>query len=148
MQGKGSWDASSTEARGQAIEQSIDAAEKHTDLLLLAMEEQKPQYIGQYIEEYIEKRKYRKVYYMHFTLVETNMISDIQDKNEETNDDYNEMVTTNKQPITTSVDKKRLNKIVICPKCTKSMNRKTLTYSHDCQKSSNIYRVLRLQRNK
>ena len=57
------------------------------------------------MEQFIEKRKYRKVYYMNFTLVETNMISDIQDKNEETNDDYNEMVTTNKQPITTSVDK-------------------------------------------
>ena len=71
---------------------------------------------------------------MHFTLVETNMISDIQEKNEETNDDYNEMVTTNKQPITTSVDKKRLNKTVICTKCNKQMNRKTLTYSHDCQK--------------
>ena len=42
---------------------------------------------------------------MNFTLVETNMISDIQEKNDETNDDYNEMVTTNKQPITTSVDK-------------------------------------------
>ena len=71
---------------------------------------------------------------MNFTLVETNMISDIQDKNDETNDDYNEMVTTNKQPITSSVDKKRLNKTVICPKCNKQMNRKTLTYSHDCQK--------------
>jgi len=53
---------------------------------------------------------------MNFTLVETNMISDIQDKNDETNDDYNEMVTTNKQPITTSVDKERLNKVVSCPK--------------------------------
>jgi len=42
---------------------------------------------------------------MNFTLVETNLISDIQDKNDETNDDYNEMVTTSKQPITTSVDK-------------------------------------------
>ena len=92
------------------------------------------QYIRQYIEQFIEKRKYRKVYYMNFTLVETNMISDIQEKNEETNDDYNEMVTTNKQPITTSVDKKRLNKTVICPKCNKSMNNKTFTYSHDCQK--------------
>ena len=71
---------------------------------------------------------------MNFTLVETNMISDIQDKNDETNDDYNEMVTTNKQPITTSVDKKRLNKIVICPKCNKSMNNKTFTYTHNCQK--------------
>jgi len=71
---------------------------------------------------------------MNFTLVETNMISDIQEKNDETNDDYNEMVTINKQPITTSVDKKRLNKTVICPKCNKSMNNKTFTYSHDCQK--------------
>ena len=42
---------------------------------------------------------------MNCTLVETNTISDIQDTNDETNDDYNEMVTTNKQPITTSVDK-------------------------------------------
>ena len=71
---------------------------------------------------------------MNFTLVETNMISDIQDKNEETIDDYNEMVTANKIDVVSSVDKKRLNKIVICPKCNKSMNKKTLTYSHDCQK--------------
>ena len=70
---------------------------------------------------------------MNFTLVETNMISDIQEKNEETNNDYNEMVTTNKQPITTSVDKKRLNEIVICQKCIKSMNNKTFTYTHNCQ---------------
>ena len=52
----------------------------------------------------------------------------------EHNDDYNEMITINKTDVVSSVDKKRMNKTVQCPKCGKSMNRKTLTYSHDCQK--------------
>ena len=50
------------------------------------------------------------------------------------NDDYNEMITVNKINVVSSVDKKRMNKSVECPKCGKSMNRKTLLYSHDCQK--------------
>ena len=54
-------------------------------------------------------------------------------ENEHT-DDYNDMITSNKEPIVSSVDKKRLNKTVECPKCNKSMNRKTLIYSHDCEK--------------
>ena len=44
------------------------------------------------------------------------------------------MVTSNKEPITSSIYKKRLNKTVECQKCGKSMTRKTLVYSHDCQK--------------
>ena len=52
----------------------------------------------------------------------------------ETNDNYNDMVVSNKEPIVSSIDKKRLNETVECPKCGKSMNRKTLIYSHDCQK--------------
>ena len=44
------------------------------------------------------------------------------------------MITTNKEPITASVDKKRLHETSMCPKCGKSMNRKTLLYSHDCEK--------------
>ena len=51
----------------------------------------------------------------------------------ETNDNYDDMVLSNKEPIVSSVDKKRLNKTVECPKCNKSMNRKTLIYSHDCE---------------
>ena len=50
------------------------------------------------------------------------------------NDDYNEMITVNKINVVSSVDKKRMNKSVECPKCGKSMNRKTLLYSHDCEK--------------
>ena len=50
------------------------------------------------------------------------------------NDDYNEMITVNKINVVSSVDKKRMNKSVECPKCGKSMNRKTLRYTHDCQK--------------
>ena len=52
----------------------------------------------------------------------------------EHNDDYNEMITINKTDVVSSVDKKRMNKTVQCPKCGKNMNRKTLTYTHDCQK--------------
>ena len=53
----------------------------------------------------------------------------------ETNDNYNDMITSNKEPIVSSVDAKRLNKTVECPKCNKSMTKKTLTYSHDCDKT-------------
>ena len=35
--------------------------------------------------------------------------------------------------MSTSVDKKRLNEIVICPGCKKSMNNNTFTYTHNCQ---------------
>ena len=55
-------------------------------------------------------------------------------ENEHT-DDYNDMITSNKEPIVSSVDKKRLNKTVECPKCNKSMTKKTLIYSHDCDKT-------------
>ena len=54
-------------------------------------------------------------------------------ENEHT-DDYNDMITSNKEPVISSIDKKRMNKTAECPKCGKSMNRKTLLYSHDCQK--------------
>ena len=52
----------------------------------------------------------------------------------EMTDNYNDMITSNKEPVISSIDKKRLNKTNNCPKCNKSMNRKTLIYSHDCQK--------------
>ena len=52
----------------------------------------------------------------------------------ETNDNYNDMVLSNKEPSVSSVDAKRLNKTTNCPKCGKSMTKKTLTYSHDCEK--------------
>ena len=55
-------------------------------------------------------------------------------ENEHT-DDYNDMVLSNKEPIVSSVDAKRLNKTTNCPKCGKSMTKKTFTYSHDCEKT-------------
>ena len=54
-------------------------------------------------------------------------------ENEHT-DDYNDMITSNKEPIVSSVNKKRMNKTTNCLKCGKSMTNKTLTYSHDCEK--------------
>ena len=53
----------------------------------------------------------------------------------ETNDNYNDMVISNKEPIMSSVDAKRLNKTTNCLKCGKSMTNKTLIYSHDCDKT-------------
>ena len=53
----------------------------------------------------------------------------------EINDNYDDMVTSNKEPSVSSVDKKRMNKTTNCPKCGKSMTKKTLTYSHDCDKT-------------
>ena len=50
-------------------------------------------------------------------------------------DNYNDMVTLNKEPIVSSVDAKRLNKTTNCLKCGKSMTKKTLIYSHDCDKT-------------
>ena len=55
-------------------------------------------------------------------------------ENEHT-DDYNDMITSNKEPIVSSVNKKRMNKTTNCLKCGKSMTNKTLTYSHDCDKT-------------
>ena len=51
---------------------------------------------------------------------------------------YDEIIiqlNTPPSPQLTSVDKKRLNKIVSCTICNKSMNEKTLKYFHDCQKT-------------
>ena len=38
------------------------------------------------------------------------------------------------QPLT-SIDKKRANKTEMCPICDKVMNKKTLKYSHNCQRT-------------
>ena len=51
---------------------------------------------------------------------------------------YDEIIiqlNTPPSPQLTSVDKKRLNKIVSCTICNKSMNEKTLKNFHDCQKT-------------
>ena len=65
----------------------------------------------------------------------TNVHDIKQSSPNETNDEYNDMAISNKEPIVSSVDKKRLNKTVECQKCGKSMNRKALLYSHDCDKT-------------
>ena len=47
------------------------------------------------------------------------------------------LVQSNKptpQPLT-SIDKKRANKTKMCPICDKVMNKKTLKYSHNCQRT-------------
>ena len=51
---------------------------------------------------------------------------------------YDEIIVKLNQPpppTISSVDKKRLNKTVTCPICDKVMNKKTLKYSHNCQRT-------------
>ena len=51
---------------------------------------------------------------------------------------YDEVMAQANQPPPpplTSVDKKRLNKTETCSLCNKQLNKKTLTYFHDCQKT-------------
>ena len=47
----------------------------------------------------------------------------------------NKVNNTPPPPTISSVDKKRLNKTVTCPICDKVMNKKTLKYSHNCQRT-------------
>ena len=51
---------------------------------------------------------------------------------------YDEILVEANQPTPqplTSIDKKRANKTVSCPICDKVMNKKTLKYSHNCQRT-------------
>jgi len=53
---------------------------------------------------------------------------------EPTYDEIKQMQTQVNQP-SNSVDKKRANKTETCPLCNKQLNKKTLKYSHNCQRT-------------
>jgi len=53
---------------------------------------------------------------------------------EPTYDEIKQMQTQVNQP-PNSVDKKRANKTETCPLCNKQLNKKTLKYSHNCQRT-------------
>ena len=73
---------------------------------------------------------------MEFKLVDTQQPDENNDDDDEVlsseDDDYNDICKNKRQPIINSVDKKRDNKTVECPKCHRKMNNKTYKYSHKC----------------
>ena len=48
---------------------------------------------------------------------------------------YDDIKIQLNQPPPNSVDKKRANKTETCPLCNKQLNKKTLKYSHNCQRT-------------
>ena len=76
---------------------------------------------------------------MDFKLVDTQEPDENNDNDYDDDDglssednDYNDIYNNKKQPVISSVDKKRDNKTVECPKCGRKMNLKTYKYSHKC----------------
>ena len=48
---------------------------------------------------------------------------------------YDEVMNKVNQPTISTIDKKRANKTETCPLCNKQLNKKTLKYSHNCQRT-------------
>ena len=76
---------------------------------------------------------------MEFKLVDTQEPDENNDNDYDDDDglssednEYNDIYNNKKQPVISSVDKKRDNKTVECPKCGRKMNLKTYKYSHKC----------------
>ena len=55
-----------------------------------------------------------------------------ENRSEGDSETYQAMHSTEKQPLQTTLDKKRAKKTAECPKCLKMMSKKTLEYSHKC----------------
>ena len=73
---------------------------------------------------------------MDFKLVETHTTNEYDECFSSDEETYDDIQQGKRDPVVRSVDKKRMNKTVQCPICNKFMNKKTLTYSHNCQKST------------
>ena len=73
---------------------------------------------------------------MDFKLVETHTTNEYDECFSSDEETYDDIQQGKREPVVRSVDKKRMNKTVQCPICKKFMNKKTLTYSHNCQKST------------
>ena len=73
---------------------------------------------------------------MDFKLVETQTTNEYDECFSSDEETYDDIQQCKRDPVVRSVDKKRMNKTVQCPKCKKFMNKKTLTYSHNCQNSA------------
>ena len=71
---------------------------------------------------------------MDFKLVETQTSNqcDEDDYTSEEEETYDDIHENKKQPVMSSVDRKRENKTVECPNCHRKMNKKTYKYSHKC----------------
>jgi len=70
---------------------------------------------------------------MDFKLVEAQKANEC-DEDDYTSEDetYDDIHENKKQPVMSSVDRKRENKTVECPNCHRKMNKKTYKYSHRC----------------
>ena len=55
-----------------------------------------------------------------------------ENRSEGDSETYQAMHSTEKQPLQTTLDKKRAKKTAECPQCNKMMSKKTLEYSHKC----------------
>ena len=71
---------------------------------------------------------------MDFKLVETQTANDCDedDYTSEEEETYDDIHQNKKQPVMSTVERKRENKTVECPNCHRKMNKKTYKYSHKC----------------
>ena len=67
-----------------------------------------------------------------FTLVETQPIEPEESEYVSENETYDDIQKGKTQPVVSKLDQKRANKTVECPKCHRTMNKKTYRYSHKC----------------
>ena len=68
----------------------------------------------------------------NFTLVETQPLETDETEYVSENESYENIQKGKTQPVVSKLDQKRANKTVECPKCNRTMNRKTYRYSHKC----------------
>ena len=70
---------------------------------------------------------------MQFKLIDTQQPDETNQEEETSEEDsYEEIHQTKKEPVKSTLEKKRENKTVECPGCHRKMSSKTYKYSHKC----------------